>query len=130
MPKTAVCAYREADGHVPVRTWLRELRMRDQAAYEKCRRAFDRLAAFGWELRRPHVDYLRDAIYELRVRSGHVQFRVLYFFQGRNVVVLAAALAKTDVVPEAEIERAIRRRHDTEADPETHLLKEWSVDEP
>jgi hypothetical protein len=35
-------------------------------------------------LRRPHADYLEDGIYELRWRNGTVQYRILYFFHGRE----------------------------------------------
>lgn len=53
----------------------------------------------------PRGDYLRDGIYELRAAQGHVNFRILYFFQGRIAAVLSHALTKRDAVPEVEINR-------------------------
>jgi phage-related protein len=78
------------------------------------------LAEMGHRLRRPHADYLRDGIYELRTRTGHVNYRLLYFFHGRDVAVLAHGLTKEDKVPEADIERAIQRRQRYEQDPAGH----------
>jgi phage-related protein len=69
-----------------------------------------RLAFLGYELRRPQADYLRDGIYELRAKKGRVNYRVLYFFHGRNAALLAHALTKEDVVPDADIDRALVRK--------------------
>jgi hypothetical protein len=55
MPPTEVCFYREKDGTVPVRQWLADLQSRDRPAFAKCVAAIRHLAAFGYELRRPHV---------------------------------------------------------------------------
>ena len=43
-------------------------------------------------------------------RRGRVHYRILYFFHGRDLAVLAHAITKEDEVPDADIERAIRRR--------------------
>lgn len=62
------------------------------------------------ELRRPAVDYLRDGIYELRAKHIRVQYRILYFFSGQNVAILAHAITKDEAqVPDMEIERAVQR---------------------
>ncbi len=37
-------------------------------------------------------DYLRDGIYELRAKHIHVQYRILYFFDGQNIAILAHAI--------------------------------------
>jgi ribosome-binding protein aMBF1 (putative translation factor) len=57
-----------------------------------------RLAEAGRELRRPEADYLRGGIYELRARRGHVNYRILYFFHGQNVAILAHALTKEGAI--------------------------------
>ena len=74
----------------------------------------------GHELRRPASDYLRDGIYELRAKQGHVQYRILYFFHGRTVAVLAHSLTKEDTIPAMDIERALKRRQQFERNPEKH----------
>ena len=82
------------------------------------------MAEFGHELRRPLADMLRDGIYELRIRKGRVNFRILYFFHGRNLAVLGHALTKEAEVPDTDIERAIRRKKLFVASPEQHSYLE------
>jgi phage-related protein len=124
VPRTDVCFYLAGDGTVPVLDWLRQLRHQDRRAYAKCVVRIQRLADEGHALRRPEADYLRDGIYELRARHGHVNYRLLYFFYGQNVVVLAHSLTKESQVPDAEIERAIRRKIAFEANPGAHIWEE------
>ncbi len=66
---------------------------------------------------------LRDGIYELRAKKGHVQYRLLYFFHGRNIAILAHGLTKEDRVPPVDIERAIKRKKLFEANPKAHTYK-------
>jgi len=123
MPRIDVVFYQEEE-HVPVLDWLKQLRRTDQRAYESCVAAIARLAEFGHELRRALADILRDGIYELRIRKGRVNIRILYFFHGRNLAILGHALTKEDKVPKADIERAIRRKKSFETDPAGHSYSE------
>lgn len=66
----------------------------NRRGFAKCIVRIQRLAQLGHELRRPEADLLRDEIYELRAKHGHVQYRILYFFHGRETAVLAHALTK------------------------------------
>jgi phage-related protein len=110
--------FRQADGEVPLLEWLGSLQQRQR---KRCLASLVRLAELGHEIRRPHADYLRDGIHELRVKSSRVNYRILYFFHGRQAVVVSHGLLKQQRrVPEAEIELAIRRRRAFESDPETH----------
>jgi hypothetical protein len=77
----------------------------------------------GHDLRRPVADFLRDGIYELRPSYQGVNYRILYFFMGRDVVVLSHGITKEGVVPATEIDRAIERRKRFEADPKAHTYK-------
>ena len=81
------------------------------------------MAQTGHELRRPAADYLRDGIYELRAKQGHVQYRLLYFFRGRQVAILAHSLTKEDKIPAVDIERAIKRKKLFEANPKQHTYE-------
>jgi len=74
----------------------------------------------GHELRRPEADFLRDGIYELRIRVGRVHYRVLYFFDGQGRAVLVQGLVKEGKVPAEEIDRAIRRKRAFERKPDNH----------
>lgn len=85
MPKTHVAFYQDADGRAPVVIWLQQLMETNEKAWANCRARIELLAQFGHELRRPAADYLRDGIYELRAKRGHVQYRILYFFHERQV---------------------------------------------
>src|ERR1051325_2412984 len=110
MPQTSVFLYKESDGGVPVLDWMRKLRQKDVAGYSACLSKVRLLAATGHELRRPHADYLRDGIYELRAKRGRLNYRILYFFDGRDVTLLANGLVKERIVPAVEIDRAIQRK--------------------
>lgn len=66
---------------------------------------------------------MRDGIYELRVKSGRVNYRILYFFHRTAAAVLGHALTKEGKVPDADIERAIRRKARFEANPEAHTAR-------
>jgi len=103
MPATVVVFYQEQAGVSPVMAWLTELRETNVKAFLKCRTAVARLAQLGHELRRPEADYLREGIHELRVRLGSVNYRLLYFFHGRTVCVMAHGLTKEAAVPAVDI---------------------------
>lgn len=124
MPKADVLFYQDDDGRSPVVEWLESLRKMDTVAYAKCAAVIERLAEAGFELRRPTADILRDGIRELRAKKGHVNYRTLYFFHGRNVAILAHAITKEDVVPPTEIDRALRRKAAFEASPSKHTYRE------
>ena len=80
----------------------------------------ERLAVLGHELRRPEADYLRNGLFELRVRHGTVNDRMIYFFHGKHTAVLVEGLVKKDRVPTATLARALRRKQDFERDPTAH----------
>ncbi len=128
MPKTELIFYRDDLGQVPVVEWLRELRRKDKKAYAKCNARIQVLAQLGHELRRPMADYLRDGIHELRIRHGHVNYRILYFFHGQAVAILAHGLTKEDEVPNADIERAILRKEAFAKNPAKHTYPEDDQD--
>lgn len=124
MPKTKVLFYQDATGHCPVVEWLEELRSMDVTAFGKCAAVIGRLEDDGFELRRPTADMLRDGIRELRAKKGHVNYRILYFFHGKNVAILAHALTKEDTVPAVDIDRAVARKAAFEANPSKHTYRE------
>lgn len=102
--------YQRSNGRCPTREFLSELTAQERVFAD---RAFDRLETYGHELRRPHVDNLRDGIWELRVKTPDSGLRFLYFFfDGRKIVVTHGFKKKTRAVPPGEIETAIRCRVD------------------
>ncbi|MES1244508.1 MAG: type II toxin-antitoxin system RelE/ParE family toxin [Acidobacteriota bacterium] len=129
MPHTELYFYMETDGTVPVLDWLKRLRQQDRRGYAKCVVRIQRLAEEGHALRRPEADYLRNGIHELRARQGHVNYRILYFFHGQEVVILAHALTKENEVPNADVERARRRKAAFEENPKAHLYEDLNGEE-
>ena len=124
MPPTQIMFYKDDTGRVPALEWLQDLRHQDRRGFTKCMARIHRLAELGHELRRPEADFLRDGIYELRARQGHINYRMLYFFHGRTVAILCHALTKEDKVLDADIDRAIRSKRAFERDPEGRSYEE------
>ncbi len=122
MPQTRLLFFQDADGIAPVWEWLKDLRASNPKAFAKCVVRIRRLAELGHELRRPEADLLRDGIYELRARLGTVNYRILYFFHGRNVAVLGHAITKENEIPTVEITRAVERKRTFVASPGTHTF--------
>jgi phage-related protein len=119
MPWTDVIFYRE-DETVLALDWLRALPAKAQ---DKCLAYLLQLEALGRELRRPLAAPLRDGIYELRPSCRGVHYRILYFFSGKNVVVVSHGIRKEAEVPGVEIDRAIERRERFEANPKKHTFR-------
>ena len=117
MPQTKLVFYQEDDGTCRVLDWLRTI---PPKARMKCRVRMERLAEMGHELRRPEADLLRDKIYELRATLQGVHYRLLYFFHGNTVAVVASGIVKEDRVPPVEIDRTITRKRKFESDPTKH----------
>nr|WP_323263534.1 type II toxin-antitoxin system RelE/ParE family toxin [Pseudanabaena galeata] len=125
VPKAQVIFYQDEGGAAPVLEWLKVLLKQDRKGYANCVARIQQLASTGYELRRPAADYLRDGIYELRAKHIHVQYRILYFFDGQNIAILAHAITKdTDQVPIADIDKAIRRKRLFEKNPSIHTYEE------
>jgi hypothetical protein len=51
-----------------------------------------------------------------------VNYRILYFFHGRNVAVLAHAITKEDEISVVEINRAVERKGTFIASPIAHTF--------
>jgi phage-related protein len=123
MPAIHVVFYQERAGESSVVNWLAELHVTQRKAFIKCRAALARLALLGHELRRPEADYLCDGIHELRVRLGSVNYRLLYFFHGHTIAVVAHGLTKETAIPAADIARALCRKAAYFTDPTAHTFK-------
>ena len=89
----------------------------------KCLSQVSLLRSRGHELRRPIADFLRDGIYELLPTYQGVNYRILYFFSGKNIVVVSHGISKESEVPEIEIDRAIEYKKKYEANPKMHGWK-------
>jgi len=118
----AIVLYCEADRSVPLLDWLDRLPDKARLA---CLARVELLAEFGHRLRRPHAENLGEGIWELRVKVDGVNFRILYFFRGQQVVVLSHGLIKQQAeVPAAEIKLARERKVAFALNPARHTHKE------
>lgn len=126
MPPVEVVYYQEDDETVPMKEWMESIRSQPKHR-TKCIEWIGLLRDFGHDLRRPTADYLRDHIYELRVRIQKIQYRMLYFFHGRTRAVITHGITKqSDKVPPKEIDRAVEMKKRYEENPDYH--SHWEID--
>lgn len=109
--------FRDSRGKCPVLDSLNAMQTQAQA---KASVRIEQLAKLGNNLQRPCCDYLRDGVYELRWRYIKVQYRLLYFFSGKGVIVLSHVIIKEKEVPDNEINKCITNRDLFEKNPEQH----------
>ena len=78
----------------------------------KILRWIEALETHGPNLPRPYADVVRGKIRELRIVFGSNQYRLFYFFAGKQIVVTHGFQKKTGPVPAQELERAERLMED------------------
>jgi phage-related protein len=103
--------YERHNGRCPVKEFLAELSLKADLPFIENK--LDLLAEYGRDLKRPHIAYLRDDIWELRVETRSGQFRFFHFyFAGRTIVITHGYHKKSDKVAGSEIDKAIEYRKD------------------
>lgn len=123
MAPVRVVFYKEIDGTVPMLEWLEDLRTQPKHR-AKVIKWLTFLREHGHDLRRPKADFLREGIYELRVRFGFGNYRMLYFFDGRSLAIVTHGLTKhSDKVPTEEIDNALAMKTAYEGDPGAHSFR-------
>ena len=98
-----------ASGHEPVRKWLMTLSQSDRQVIGED----IAYVQFKWPMGKPRVDYLRDAVWEVRSRIGNRTARVMFAVVEAQMILLNGFIKKTQQTPQFEIELAVTR------------LKEW-----
>ena len=89
----------------PTDIFLDGLQPKIKAKVEKW---IQKLEEHGPNLPRPYADIVRGKIRELRIKFGSNQYRLLYFFYGKIIVITHGFPKKTDAVPPNEISQAER----------------------
>ena len=108
--KWKVIYYSGQDGLMPVKEYIDNLSLREQA---KTLAFIGLLEEKGPNLPRPYADLLEDGIHELRIKLSGTQVRILYFFCYQNRIVLTNAFDKhSDKVPKEQIKLAKESRTD------------------
>src|SRR3989344_2259188 len=107
-----VIFYKASRGEEPTVRYLKTLDVKVRIKFYKLLTLLENL---GPNLKRPYADLLKNKIYELRIKFSSNQYRTLYFFYGREYIVITHGFTKkTDKVPEIEIKRAETYRKDFE----------------
>ncbi len=101
--------YVTADGKCPVREFLDERIPKHRAKIVKW---IAKLEEFGPNLPRPYADVLEGPIRELRIQFGNLNYRVLYFFEKRFVLLTHGIVKQAGAVPQEEIDKAKRYKMD------------------
>ena len=95
--------YTTASGQCPMDAFLDQMPVKHAAKAEKF---MGLLEEKGPDLPRPFADIVRGKIRELRVAFHHHEYRFLYFFFSKIIVMTHGFLKKSDKVPEGEIDQA------------------------
>jgi len=109
--KYVVLFYRTETGRCPTREFLSSLSLKVRAKISKW---IEKLEECGPDLPRPYADIVCGKIHELRIVFASTQYRLLYFFYGRYIIITHGFVKKTDEIPGNEIEKAQNLMRDFE----------------
>jgi phage-related protein len=102
--------YRDAEGNIPVEDFLVDLPEKDRA---RIAWTINLLEEYGLQLGLPYVKHLRGKLWELRIRAGRKDYRIIYFaYVGQRFIILHGFVKKTQKTPRRELEVAERRMTD------------------
>ena len=108
--------YVKRNGQCPTKDFLDSL---TDEELTRLHRKIQWLKKSGNALGPPYTKFLRDHIWELRVRSRRKQLRILYFFcVGRTIVFTHGFVKRSGPVADSEIDRAVEYREDYLAEQE------------
>jgi len=122
MPETKVVYFVKDDKTSPLLDWMDSSGLKPKVMH-KCFDKIKRLKEMGHELGRPAASFLRDGIYELRIKHERVNYRILYFFN-EGIAILSHGIQKEDVVPPNEINHAIENKKKYIENPQLHTYEE------
>ena len=101
--------YANPAGGKPVRYWILELPEADRKTVGKDIQKVE----FGWPIGRPHCAPLGDGLWEVRSDlDGNRIARVIFCMGGGHMILLHGFIKKTQKVPQADIELALKRKRE------------------
>jgi len=105
--KVPAVFYKSSSGKEPVRDWLLDLSKEDRKAIG----ADIKTVEFGWPIGMPTCRPMGDGLYEVRTDLEDKRIsRVLFCFDGGNMVLLHGFIKKTQKTPKPELELAKKRK--------------------
>lgn len=101
-------------GNEPVKDFILE---QPDGAIGEILHVFDLLYQFGLSLGLPYVKKARGNIWSLRIKHSSDYYRILYFaFSGKKFILLHAIKKKSNTLSDRDIEIALKRMDEHEAD--------------
>lgn len=108
--KFKIFFYQTSDGRAPVFEYLEKLRLAknqmNRELYDKIMVKLHMLALAGNRLGPPHVKFLLDKIWELRVKNERILYVTII---GNNIYLLHNFTKKTQKTPRHDLQIAIQR---------------------
>lgn len=104
--------YTKENGEKPIEEFIISL---DEKMKSKALGQIAILKEKGRTLREPYSKYIKDGIFELRIKFSSDISRIFYFFYvGNKVVLTNGFIKKTQKTPTSEIEKALKYKADFE----------------
>jgi len=97
--------YRDSKGNCQVISFLGKLQLKERAKVAKW---IEMLEREGPDLPMPYADIVKGKIRELRIGFGSNEYRFLYFFYGKRIIITHGFIKKTDRIPIEDLEKAER----------------------
>lgn len=108
--------YTKDNGKVPVAEFLDNLELLNEELWAKAIIKIDLLAEFGFKLTEPHVKFIKNGVYELRIKFDNNHTRIFYFFaKGKKIILTNGFIKKTNKTPSKEIKIAVDYKNNYEA---------------
>ena len=102
--------YWDERGRVPVRDLIESL---PEKIRQKIAAWIEFLEQEGPSLKRPYADKVQDKLYELRIRLGSDNIRIIYFFFVKDKIILLHGFRKKEwEIKRSDLELAERRMRD------------------
>lgn len=99
--------YQNQSGTEPVKVWLKELTKQDRQIIGTDLKTVQ----FGWPIGMPTCRPLGNGLYEVRSNiTGKNIARVIFFFDGSNIILVNGFIKKTQKTPQHEIDLALKRQ--------------------
>ena len=108
-----VVFYRGDGGNEPVKEFILA---QSHGAIGEIIHVFNLLYRFDLSLVKPYIEKIKGKIWALRIKHGSDYYRILYFaFSGKKFILLHAVKKKRDKLSNRDIDTAIKRMNDHEA---------------